>query len=183
MVSGDVDFDSLGMAPWDAGGMHGDSCQLCETFRTMMLQWLMRLLGRPVIMNGLDRTMRMNTDYGLDRSMMTNTDSPRLAVTPGEWYASETIRMIRTDLRQMNGFTEIIGAMCDCRTAGFFPKIDSATADCGTVELDDLIFRRTSFPPDELCAGHDRNYTEDYSTVWGFSPYRFRCSRLWRWHG
>ena len=24
VVSGDVDFDSFGMAPWDAGGMHGD---------------------------------------------------------------------------------------------------------------------------------------------------------------
>ena len=33
VVSGDVDFDSFGMAPWDAGGMHGDSCQ-----------WLTRLL-------------------------------------------------------------------------------------------------------------------------------------------
>ena len=77
-------------APWDAGGMHGDSCQLRETLRTMMLQWLMRLLGLPVIMNGLDRTMRMNTENGLDGSMMTNTDSPRLAVISGEWYASDS---------------------------------------------------------------------------------------------
>ena len=92
VVSCDVDFDSFGMAPWDAGWMHGDSCQLRETLRTMMLQWLMRLLCRPVIMNGLDMTMRMNTENGFDGSMMTNTESPRLAVTPGEWYASETIR-------------------------------------------------------------------------------------------
>ena len=40
VVSGDVDFDSFGTAPWDAGGIHGDVCQLCETLRTMMLQWL-----------------------------------------------------------------------------------------------------------------------------------------------
>ena len=59
VVSGDVDFDSFGMVPWDAGGMHGDSCQLRET---MMLHWLMRLLCRPVIMNGLDKTMRMNME-------------------------------------------------------------------------------------------------------------------------
>ena len=84
VVSGDVDFDSFGMAPWDAGGMHGDSCQRRETFWTMMLQWLMRLLCRQVIMNGLNGPMRMNTEYGLDQSLMTNTDSPRLAVTPGE---------------------------------------------------------------------------------------------------
>ena len=44
VVSGDMDFDSFGMAPWDAGGMHGDSCQLRETLLTMMLQWLMWLL-------------------------------------------------------------------------------------------------------------------------------------------
>ena len=30
VVSGDVEFDSFGMAPWDAGGMHDDRCQLCE---------------------------------------------------------------------------------------------------------------------------------------------------------
>ena len=30
VVSGDVDFDSFRMAPWDAGGMHGDSCQRRE---------------------------------------------------------------------------------------------------------------------------------------------------------
>ena len=92
--TGDVDFDSFGMAPWDAGGMHGNDCQRRETFQTMMLQWLMRLLCKQAIMNGLNGTMRTNTEYGLDRSLMTNTDSPRLAVTPGEWYASDMIRVI-----------------------------------------------------------------------------------------
>ena len=42
--SGDVDFDSFGMASWNAGGMHDDRCQLREALQTMMLQWLMRLL-------------------------------------------------------------------------------------------------------------------------------------------
>ena len=56
----------------------------------------------------------------------------------------------------------------DCRTVGGFPQIDSAAADCGAVELDDLIFRRTSFPLDEFSAESDRYYTEDYSMVWGF---------------
>ena len=28
VVSGEVDFDSFGMAPWDAGGMHDDRFQL-----------------------------------------------------------------------------------------------------------------------------------------------------------
>ena len=167
-----MDFDSFGMAPWDTGGMHGDSCRHRETFMTMMLQWLTRLLCRPVIMNGLNRTMRMNTEDGLDRSLMTNTDSPRLAVTPGEWYASETIWMIRTDLRQMNGFMRILGAMCDCWTVGVCPQLDSAAADCSAVGLDDLIFRRTSFPPHDCSAGCDQTYTEDYSIVWGFPPSR-----------
>ena len=142
VVSGDVDFDYFGMAPWDASGMHGDSCQLHETLQTMMLQWLRRLLCRPVILNGLDRTMRLNTENGIDGSMMTNTESPRLAVTPGEWYASETIRVIRTDLCQLNGFTETMGAMCDYTTVEVFTQIDSTAADCGVGELDDFIFRR-----------------------------------------
>ena len=42
--SGDVNFDSFGVAPWDAIGMHGDRCQLHEAIQTMMLRWLMRLL-------------------------------------------------------------------------------------------------------------------------------------------
>ena len=137
----------------------------------VMLQWLMRLLCRQAIMTGLNGTMRMNKEYELDWSLMTNTDSPRLAVTPGEWYASEAIRMIRTDLRQMNGFARIIGAMCDCWTVGVCPQLDSVAADCGAVELVNLIVRRTSFPPDELSARRDRIYTIDCNTVWGFSPY------------
>ena len=168
VVSDDVDFDYFGMAPWDAGGIHGDICQSRETFWTMMLQWLMRLLCRQAIINGLNGTMRMNTEYGLDQSLMTNTDSPQLAVTPGEWYASETMRMITTDLRQMNGITRIIGAMGDCWTVGGCPQLDSAVADCGVVELIDLIVRRTSLPPDELSARCDRIYTIDCNTVWGF---------------
>ena len=76
---------------------------------------------------------------------MTNTDSPRLAITPGDWYVSETMRMIRTDLGQMNGFAGIIGTMF------VFPQLDSAAA-----ELNDLIVRRTSFPLDKFSAGHDR---------------------------
>ena len=60
------------------------------------------------------------------------------------------------------------GAMCDYTTAEVFTQIVSATADCGADELDDFIFRRTSFPLDELSAGRDGNYTEEYSTVGGF---------------
>ena len=51
VVSDDVDSDSFGMVPWDAGGMHGNDCKCRETFRTMILQWLIRLLCRPVIRN------------------------------------------------------------------------------------------------------------------------------------
>ena len=142
-------FDSFGMAPWDAGGMHGDCCQLHEALRTMMLQWFMRLLCRPVIMHGLDRTMTMNTENGLDTIMMITTDSPRLAVTPAEWYASGMLTMVSHDLRQRNG------AMFNSSTEWGFPQVDSAAADIGAVELDDLIFRRMYFPPKKFAAGRD----------------------------
>ena len=120
VVSGEVNFDSFGMAPWDAGGMHSGGCRFCETFWTMMFQWLIRLPCRPVIRNGLDRTMRMNTEYGLDKIMMTNTDSPRLAVTLGEWYASEMLTMMTTDLRRKIGFPEMVDAIYNCRIMGVY---------------------------------------------------------------
>ena len=155
VVSDDVDSDYFGMAPWDAGGMHGNDCECRETFRTMMSQWLIWLLYRPVIINGLVRTTRMNTEYGLDQLMMTNMDSPRLAVTPGEWYASDTLTPLSRDLRQMNGIPEVMGAMYDCRTGWDFPQCDSTGVDCNAVELDELTFRRPSLPPEEFPAGGD----------------------------
>ena len=150
VVSGDVDFDYFGMAPWDVGGMHSRTCS--EALRTMMLQWLMRLLCRPVIMHGLDRTMTMNTENGLDTIMMITTDSPWLAVTPGEWYASVMLTLLSRNLRQMNS------AMFNSRTELGFPQVDSATADSGAVEMDDLIFRRLSLLPEDVSAGRDGNY-------------------------
>ena len=49
-----------------------------------------------------------------------------------------------------------------------FPQFDSTAVDCGAVELDDLTVCRPSFPPEEFAAGCDRNYTDDYSIIWGF---------------
>ena len=57
----------------------------------------------------------------------------------------------------MDGIPDVIGAVkIDCRTVWGFPQIDSAAV--GTVEINDLIFRRTSFPPDKFSAGRDGNY-------------------------
>ena len=39
------------------------------------------------------------------------------------------------------------GTMCDYTTAEVFTQIVSAAADCAADDLDDFIFRRTSFPP------------------------------------
>ena len=82
---------------------------------------------------------------GLYRFMMMNTESLRLVVTPGEWYASDMLSTMSTDLRQMNGIPDVIGAMKDCRTVWGFPQIESAAVDCGAVELNDMIFRWMSF--------------------------------------
>ena len=150
VVSDDVESDSFGMAPWDAGGMHSNDCQRHETFRTMMLQWLIRLLCRPLIRNGLVRTTRMNTEYGLDQPMMTNMDSPRLAVTPGEWYDSDMLTPLSRDLRQMYGIPEVMGAIYDCRTGWDFPQCDSTAFDRNVVDLDELTFHQQSFPPSRI---------------------------------
>ena len=79
--------------------------------------------------------------------MMINTESPRLAVTPGEWYASDLHAMTSTGFPRRDVIPDVIGAVkLDCRTVWGFPQIDSATVDCGAVELNELNFRRTSFP-------------------------------------
>ena len=103
-----------------------------------MLQWLMRLLCRPVIIHGLDRTMTMNTEDGLDTIMMITMDSPRLTVTPGEWYGSDVFTQTRRDLRHTYDI--------------------SAAVDCNAVERNDLIFRRLRLPPEDVSAGRDGNY-------------------------
>ena len=99
---------------------------------------MIRLSCRPAIVNGLDRNMKIDTE------------SPRLAVTPGEWYATDLLVTMSTDLRQMDGIPDVIGAVkIEQQNSVGFPQIDSAAVDCGAVELDDLNFRWTSFPPDE----------------------------------
>ena len=120
VVTGYVNFDSFWMAPWDAGGTHGDGWWLCVTFWRILLQSMIWLSCR---------------------------------------YASDLLATMSTDLRQMDGILDVIGAVkIDCRTVWGFPQIDSAVVDCGAVELDDLNFRWTSFPPDEYSAGREGDY-------------------------
>ena len=89
--------------------------------------------------------------------------------------------LLSRDLHRMNG------AMYDSRTEWVFPQVDSAAADSGTVELDDLIFRRLSLPLEEVSAGRDGNYgslkidsaTVDYGTgVVGLDDLIFRGTNL-----
>ena len=53
--------------------------------------------------------------------------------------------------------------MGDYKAAEVFPQLDS-----GVAELDDLIVRRTSFPPAKFSAGRDSIYMIDCNTEWGF---------------
>ena len=111
----------------------------------------------------------LNIDMGLtdalavghnpDMNMKINTESPRLAITPGEWYASDLLATTRTGFRQMDDIPHVIGAVkLDCRTVWGFPRIDSAAVGCGAVKLNDLNLRQTSFPPDEFSAGREGDY-------------------------
>ena len=70
-----------------------------------------------------------------------------MAVTPGEWYASDLLATTSTGFREMDDIPNVIGAVkLDYRTVWGFPQIDSAAVGCGAVELNDMNFRRTSFP-------------------------------------
>ena len=171
VVSDDVDFDYFWMAPWDAGGMLGDGGRLCVTFRRTLCRSVNRLSiveghGSKLI-GSLEQLIVLNIDMGLtdalavghNPDMNNNTETPRLAVTPGEWYNSDLLATTSTEFQQMDDIPHVIGAVkLDCSTVWGFPQIDSAAVGCGTVELDDLTFRWRSFPPDEFSAGRKRDY-------------------------
>ena len=115
-------FDSFWMAPWDAGGTLGNSCRLCVIFWRTLLRSRIQLSGRPAIV--------------ADMSMKIKTESPRLTVTPGEWYASDLLATTSTGFRQMDDIQKVIGVVkLDYRTVRGFPQIDSAAVGCGAVEL------------------------------------------------
>ena len=105
----------------------------------------------------------------VDTIMMITTYSPRLTVTPGEWYAIDVFTQTRSDLRHTYDISAALDSNAMVRndlifrrlslppedvSAGRdgkygFPKIDCATADSGVVEMNDLIFRRLSLPPED----------------------------------
>ena len=156
VVSDDVDFDSFWMAPWDAGGTLCDSCRLCVAFWRTLLRSVIRLSCRLAIVDGLNMDMGLTdalaVGHNPDMNMKIKTESPRLAVTPGEWYTSDLLATMSTGFRQMENITNVIGAVkLDCRTVWGFPQIDSAAVGGGAVELNDMYFRRTSFPQIDSC--------------------------------
>ena len=90
----------------------------------------------------------------IDLVMTTTTNVPRTDATPGS-------RCLAMRLQQFPGRTNpgVIGAVkLGCKTVRGFPQIDSAAVDRGTAELNELDFRRTSFPPDEFSAGRECDY-------------------------
>ena len=104
-------------------------------------------------------TDALTVGYYPDMNMMINTESPRLAVTPGESYASDLHATTSTGFPRRDVVPDVIGAVkLDCRTVWGFPQIDSAAVDCGAVALNELNFRRISFPPDEFSAGRECDY-------------------------
>ena len=165
------DFDSFGMAPWDAGGMY--SRTFGEPYRTRMLQWLMQLLCRPVIMNGLIRTRTVYTENGLDTNLMKPSDSHRFTVTPGEWYGNDVFTQIRHELRDVGDNSAVVDCNAVIRnnlishwlclppeevSAGRyemddFPETDCTMADSDEADMNDLISRRRCLPPEEVSAG------------------------------
>ena len=59
-----------------------------------------------------------------EMNMRINTESPRLAVIPGEWYASDLLATTSTRFPRMDGIPDVIGAVeIDCRTVWGFPRL------------------------------------------------------------
>ena len=194
--SSDVDFDFFGMAPWDAGGMY--SRTLGEPYGTRMLQCLMRLLCRPVIMNGLIRTRTVYTENGLDTNLMKPSDSHRLTVTPGEWYGNDVFAQIRHELLDAGDNS----AAVDCNTVirnnlisrwlclppeevsarryetDDFPETDCTVTDSDAADMNDLISRRLCLTPEEVSAGLDG--TDDFPGTDCAAPDSDTARRIFR---
>ena len=170
------------MAPWDAGGMLGDSCRLCVTFLRTLLRSVIRLSCRPTIVDGLNidggLTDALAVGHNPDMNMTIKTVSPRLAVTLGEWYASDLLAS--TGFRQMDDIPNVMGAVkLDYRTVWGFPQIDSAAVGCGAIELNDMNFRRTSFPQiDSAAVGSGAVELDDMNfRRTSFPPDKFSAGR------
>ena len=149
-VSGDADFDSFEMAPWDAGGIQGDRFHevMCRT-----------------IVHKLDRWTTRNTENRLDMMMLIDTDSPQLTITPGECHASYGGTQIGDNLQQ----THDASAMADdCtrrkddmilrRPAECNENFISTDMDSSAVILNDVTFRWLILPWRQVSAEHDKTY-------------------------
>ena len=160
-VSDDADFDSFGMAPWDAGGIHGDRSQLWD------------VMCRPTKVHEPDRKTTMNREHELDMIILIDTDSPRLTVTPGEDHNSYGGTQIRCDLRHTHdtsamtdGYTMKPNDMMIRRTS-FHPENASAEGDescispgidSAAVELNNLTFRQLRLQRRNISAEREKNY-------------------------
>ena len=152
-VSGNTDFDSFEMAPWDAGGIHGDGSQSRD------------VMCRPTIVHELDRKTTMNMENELDMIILIDTESPRLTVTPGECYASYGSTQIRCDLRHTHDTSAmtdsytmkpndmIVRRPAECDENYSSPKMDSTA-----VELNVLALQRLRLPQRNISAERDKNY-------------------------
>ena len=59
-----------------------------------------------------------------DMTMKINTESPRLAVTPGEWYANDLHATTSTGFPRRDVIPHMIGAVkLDCRTVQVLPRL------------------------------------------------------------
>ena len=86
---------------------------------------LIRRLSQLFVLNiDMGLTDALAVGHNTDMNMKINTESPRLAVTPGEWYASDLLAMTSTDFRQMDDIPHVIGTgKLDCSTVWGFPRL------------------------------------------------------------
>ena len=141
--SGDADFDSFKMSPWDAGGTQRDELHevMCRT-----------------MVHNVDIWTTRNTERELATKMLMDTNCPRLTMTPGEDDASYRGTQIGGELHDILAISDGHTRRKDddiLRRSAVCVEIDiPANMNCAEIELNDVTILRRRLPQRQDLAEH-----------------------------
>ena len=165
--SGDADFDTFKMAPWDAGGTQSDKLQ--------------EVMCRAMVHN-VDRWTTRNTERELATKMLMDTNCPRLTMTPGEGDASYRGTQIGGELHDTlaisDGHTRRKEDDILRRSAVCVEIVIPVDMNCTAVELNDVTILRRRLPRRQDLAEHDECYISVSNTAVEFNDVVFSRRRL-----
>ena len=171
VVTDHVDLDYLWMAPWDAGGMLGDSCRpSVATWRTVFRS-VVRLSRRPAFVDkdclrlfrSLGRMCVLDVHVGQTEVPMGSLgDDPKMNLPRSLMSPSDGRVLLSLSVPPMGNSSRRRGSAGNGHSPGMalmtamcFPRRSSTPGEMCAVELDSMTamsFTQTSSTPGEMCA-------------------------------